>query len=328
MSEAPKAQSSPRAGGGEPVADLPIGFEVGHWSDAEGRTGCTAILAPPGTRGGVSVMGGGPGTRETDVIRPLAATREVTAVVLSGGSAFGLAAADGAMRWLSERGRGYPTVAGRVPIVPAAVIFDLAEGDPAARPGSDAGYAACAAATPRAPECGRVGAGSGAAAGKLLGREKAAAAGVGFAAAVSGGGHSVAALVVANPFGDVVDVDGSLLASPREPDGRRVRTAELLAASEGFPAAAEAEDANTTLACVMTDAPLDQAGCSATARMAGAGIARAVDPVYSEVDGDTVFCLASGEAALPDRATLISVGTLAATLVAAAIRGAVRAASA
>ena len=124
----------------------PAGFAIGHWTDEPGRTGCTVVLAPPESQGGVDVRGGGPGTRETDIIGPLAGTAAVSAVMLTGGSAFGLGSADGAMRWLEERGRGYPTPGGLVPIVPAAVIYDLVEGDASARPDAAAGYAASQAA--------------------------------------------------------------------------------------------------------------------------------------------------------------------------------------
>ncbi|PYP39527.1 MAG: hypothetical protein DMD43_10680 [Gemmatimonadetes bacterium] len=130
----------------------PEGFLIGHWTDARGATGCSVVIPPAASRGGVDIRGGGPGTRETDVIGPLAGTAEVTAVLLTGGSAFGLAAADGVARWLEESGRGYETPAGLVPIVPAAVVYDLAEGDPRARPGPDAGYAACASAAAGVPE--------------------------------------------------------------------------------------------------------------------------------------------------------------------------------
>src|ERR687898_863436 len=197
---------------------LPDGFEVGHWTNSEGATGCSAVLAPSGTRGGVDVRGGGPGTRETDVIGALAGTSEVTGVVLAGGSAFGLAAADGAVRWLEERGRGYVTTGGLVPIVPAAVIYDLAEGDPSARPGPDAGYAACEAAAGGVPVRGRVGAGTGAAGGKILGRGRSTPTGVGYAAARSGRGETVAVLAVVNAFGDGID-EGRVLAGPRAGDG-------------------------------------------------------------------------------------------------------------
>ena len=162
----------------EPGLAPPAGFAIGHWTHARGATGCTVIVAPPGARGSVDVRGGGPGTRETDVVSPLAGTREVSGVVFSGGSAFGLAAADGAVRWLEERGRGYETPAGLVPIVPAAVVYDLDPGS-AERPGADAGYAACEAAAEGVPQRGRVGAGAGAAVGKLLGRERAVPGGIG-----------------------------------------------------------------------------------------------------------------------------------------------------
>jgi L-aminopeptidase/D-esterase-like protein len=281
------------------------------------------VIAPPASRGGVDVRGGGPGTRETDVIGPLAGTNEVTAVLLAGGSAYGLGAADGAMRWLEQEGRGYRTPAGLVPIVPAAVIYDLAEGDPGIRPGPDGGYAACAAATAEVPERGRVGAGAGAAVAKLLGRERSVAAGVGYAAARSGRGETVAVLAVVNAFGDVIGEHGELLATPRADPGETESTAARIAAMPGAPDWTRLGERNTTLACVMTDAPLDKAASTRVARMASAGVARAVDPAFSDVDGDVVFCLASGEGA-GDRFTAISIGTLAATLTATAIRDAVR----
>ncbi len=168
----------------------PPGFLIGHYTDSEGVTGCTAIVAPPGSRGGVDVRGGAPGTRETDAVGVFSRTDEVTAVVLSGGSAFGLAAADGAVRWCEEQGRGFPTApAGPVPIVAAAIIFDLAVGRAAARPGPDAGYAACGAAAAGIPAVGAVGAGTGATVGKILGMERCARAGVGYAATSTGLGR-------------------------------------------------------------------------------------------------------------------------------------------
>jgi L-aminopeptidase/D-esterase-like protein len=301
----------------------PAGFRIGHWSDAEGRTGCTVVIAPEGARGGVDVRGGGPGTRETDVIGPYAGTDRVTAVMLAGGSAYGLAAADGAMRWLEEQGIGYPTPAGVVPIVPAAIVYDLAEGDAAARPDADAGYAACAAAAEGVPERGRVGAGSGAAASKLLGRERAVASGVGYAAARGAGGITVAALAVANPFGDVIGADGRPVAEARDADGRPLRTADAIAVMEEAPDPFRVQPGNTTLVCLMTDAPLDKAGCARVARAAAAGVARAVEPVFTDVDGDVVFCLASGEGDPADRFILLQAQTVAARVVADAIRDAV-----
>lgn len=301
----------------------PQGFTVGHWSDPQARTGCTVVIAPPASRGGVDVRGGGPGTRETDVVGPLSGSHEVTAVVMSGGSAFGLAAADGAVRWLEEHGRGYPTPGGLVPIVPAAVVYDLIGGDPSVRPGPEQGYAACEAAAPGVPERGTVGAGSGTAVAKLFGRESSTAAGVGYAAGRSGRGETVAALAVANGFGDVIGEDGKPLAGPRDERGRICSTAEQIAAMEGPPDWTAVEERNTTLVCLMTDAPLSVPGCTRVARMGSGGVARAVDPTFSDVDGDVVFCLASGEGE-PDRFTSLAVGSLAATVTAAAIRDAVR----
>ncbi|MDQ3759904.1 MAG: P1 family peptidase [Actinomycetota bacterium] len=304
----------------EPLAP-PVGFRIGHWTDEVGRTGCTVVIPPEGTRGGVDVRGGGPGTRETDVVSPLAGTDRVSAVMLAGGSAYGLAAADGVMRWLEERGIGYPTPAALVPIVPAAIVYDLAEGDASARPTADSGYAACEAAREGVPQRGQVGAGTGTAAGKILGRGAATPSGVGYAATRGGFGATVAALAVANPFGDVIAGDGSVLAGARG-DGTP-RTAEFIAAMDRAPSPAELEARNTTLVCVMTSASLDKAGCARVARAAGAGVARAVEPVFTDVDGDVVFCLSSGEGQLTGRFELIQLETLAARVTAEAIRDAV-----
>jgi L-aminopeptidase/D-esterase-like protein len=307
----------------EPIPP-PEGFSIGHWTDAAGMTGCTAVLAPAGARGGVDVRGGGPGTRETDVVGALAGTSEVTGVMLAGGSAFGLATADGAMRWLERAGRGYATPAGLVPIVPTAVIYDLAVGDPGARPDAEAGYAACEAARAGAPQRGPIGAGTGAAVGKIAGRERATRTGVGYAASRSGRGETVAALAVANAFGDVIAADGGVLAGI-EAGGEEARsTASVIAEMEAAPDWAALEERNTTLVCVLTDAALDKAACSRVARMASAGVARAVDPVFSDVDGDVAFCVASGAPPCPDRFAALGVGTIAATVTAAAIRDAAR----
>ena len=304
------------------AASPPEGFLIGHWTDGNGATGCTVVIAAPHSRGGVDVRGGGPGTRETDSIGPFAGTSEVTAVLLTGGSAFGLAAADGVAHWLEESGRGYETPGGLVPIVPAAVVYDLAEGDPRARPGPDAGYAACARASGDVPERGRVGAGTGAAVGKILGRERSTPAGVGYAAARTGRDETVAAVAVVNAFGDLMGADGRVLAGPRGDEDKTFSTAEMIAAMEAPPDWGRLEERNTTLVCVMTDASLDKAACSRVARMASGGVARAVNPVFSDVDGDVVFCLSSGKGTM-DRFGPIAVGTLAATVTAAAIRDSV-----
>jgi L-aminopeptidase/D-esterase-like protein len=306
---------------------LPGGFRVGHWTDARARTGCTVVIPPAGTRGGVDVRGGGTGTRELEGLSPLANAEGPTAVLLTGGSAFGLAAADGVVRWLEERDLGRPTPVGVVPLVPAAVVFDLAEGEPGTRPGPEQGYAACAQAADGPPLTGPVGAGTGAAVGKLLGRERATRGGVGCAATVLPGGEMVAAIAVANAFGDVVGGDGRLLGAPRDERGELVATAELIADIPEPPAISARAGEHTTLVCVCTDAPLDKRGCAIVARIASAGIARAVNPAFTPVDGDVIFCLASAAQPPPPPGPAASwavtvQGSVAAEVTAAAIRDA------
>ena len=308
---------------------LPNGFQIGHWSDARARTGCTVVLPPRGTRGGVAVLGGGTGTRELEVLSPLANAEGPTAVLLTGGSAFGLAAADGVARWLEERGLGQPTAVGVVPLVPAAVVFDLAEGDSGAHPGPEEGYAACETAAAAIPERGRVGAGSGAAVGKLLGRDQATPGGVGYASTALAGGETVAAIAVVNAFGDVIAQDGELLGAPHDERGELVRSAELIPQLPELPYLSARPGASTTLVCVLTDASLDKRGCAILARIASAGIARAVNPAFTPFDGDAVFSMASGSE--PPRSpghaaswALTVLGTVAGTVAAAAIRDAVR----
>ena len=283
----------------------------------------------------MDVRGGGTGTREIETLSPLANAEGPTAVLLTGGSAFGLAAADGVARWLEERGVGRPTPMGTVPLVSAAVVYDLVEGESSRRPGPDEGYAACENAREAVPQRGPVGAGTGAAVGKLFGRERSTRGGVGYAATRLADGTIVGALAVANAFGDVVDEDGRLLGAPRDESGQLVRTAELLpnmAAPFGLQGPAidsGPATGNTTLACVFTDASLDKRSCAIAARMASAGIARAVDPAFTPVDGDVVFCLASGPdpprpAGLEETWALTMLGAGAATVTAEAIRDAVR----
>ena len=307
---------------------LPDGFQVGHWTDGRGQTGCTVVIPPPGARGGVDVRGGGTGTRELEALSPLANAEGPTAVLLTGGSAFGLAAADGVARWLEERGLGRPTPAGVVPLVPAAVIFDLVQGESGRRPGPDEGYSACEQAAPGVPDRGPVGAGRGAAVGKLLGRDRATRGGVGFAATTLATGETVAAIAVANAFGDVIAADGELLGAPHGEHGELLATAELIADMQEPPNLLIRPGANTTLVCVCTDASLDKRGCAITARIASAGIARAVNPAFTPVDGDVIFCLASGPepSAAPGLAAawaLTVLGTIAANVTATAIRDAV-----
>jgi len=309
---------------------LPDGFRIGHWTDADGRTGCSVVLAPPGARGGADVRGGGTGTRELEPLSPLANAEGPDAVLLTGGSAFGLAAAEGVVRWLEERGRGRSTPAGVVPLVPTAVVFDLAEGEPGKRPGAEQGYAACESAVGGVPDRGALGAGTGAAVGKLLGHERATRGGVGYAATALSSGELVAAVAIANAFGDVIGEDGELLGAPCGERGELLRTVDLLADMPEPPERlAERIAGNTTLACVCTDASLDKRSCAIVARMASAGIARAVNPAFSPVDGDVVFCVASGSGppAAPGLAAswrLTVLGVAAASVTAAAIRDAVR----
>ncbi len=308
---------------------LPERFTVGHWTDLQARTGCTVVIAPVGTRGGVDVRGGGTGTRELEALSPLANAEGPTAVLLTGGSAFGLAAADGVMRWLEQRGLGRPTPVGVIPLVPTAVVFDLAEGEPGVRPGPEEGYAACEAAAGGVPRRGRIGAGTGAAVGKILGRERATPGGVGYAATRLPGGETVGAIAVANASGDVIAEDGEVLGGPRGDRGELLRTAELIPDMPRLPDWAVRPGQSTTLACICTDAALDKRSCGIVARIASAGIARAVDPAFTPLDGDIVFCMASGTSppAAPGPAaswSLTHLGTVAATLTAAAIRDAVR----
>lgn len=302
---------------------LPEGFSVGHWSDPEGLTGCSVVIPPPGTRGGVWLQGGGPGTRETDTLNPLSRSEEASAVLLTGGSAFGLAAADGVVRWLEQHEMGYWTPAGRVPLVPSAVIYDLASGDPKSRPGPEEGYAACEHAHSGVPERGAVGVGTGATVAKLLGRERGSAGGFGYGAIRTGPGETVAAAAAVNAAGDVIAEDGSVLAGPRADDGEKARGVDHLVAMEQAPEF-RAPEGNTTLVCVCTDATLTKRECGMVARAATAGIARAVDPTFTPVDGDVVFCLASGTAGESRPHISLQIGAAAATATAAAIRDAVR----
>ena len=302
---------------------LPDGFALGHWTEPEALTGCTVVLVPPGSRGGVDVRGGGPGTRETDVVSPFSNAPEVTAVVFAGGSAYGLAAADGVANWCEEQGRGYVTPSGRVALVPAAVVYDLAAGNPSVRPGPEQGRAACNAAMPGVPERGPVGAGTGAAVGKILGRDRASRAGIGYAAARVGE-WTVAAFAVVNAVGDVIGADGSVLAGVTADDGSLGRSSELLAELAGsWPPESVTREA-TTLVCVCTDAPLSKLDCAKVARMASAGIARAIDPVFTPFDGDVAFCLASGAPAGDvGPGPIAACGSVAATVTAEAIRDSV-----
>lgn len=292
------------------MSELPVaGVRIGHWTGA--GTGVTVLLLPDGTVGSAEVRGGAPATREVDVLDPTRTVGRVDAVVLAGGSAFGLAAADGVMRVLEAEGRGYPTAAGPVPIVPALAIFDLLESRNA-RPGAAEGReAAVAAFGDGAPVAGRVGAGRGATVGKWRGREHAVPGGLGISA-VPVDGAQVVAVAVVNAVGDVVADDGRVIAGTTAPPG-----------TPAFPADRPFEEgaarSNTTLAVVATDARLDKAGCHLVAQSAHDGMSRSIRPAHTRYDGDVVVALATGAA----EANLDRVREAAADAVAAAVRSAV-----
>jgi len=295
------------------------GIKVGHYTDRKGITGCTVVLCEGGAVGGVDVRGSAPGTRETDLLRPLNLVQQVHAVLLTGGSAYGLDAAGGVMRWLEERGVGFDVGVGVVPIVPAAVLLDLAIGDPKARPDAGAGYQACQAATDGPLEEGSVGAGTGATVGKLLGLRLATKCGLGSASVKIGKGIVVGAIAAVNAFGDVVDPDtGAIVAGTRKPVvGGFVDTARQMQGDLGQTILSLA---STTLAVVATDAHLTKEGANKVAQMAHDGLARAIRPVHTMFDGDTVFALATG--APPRRGSAADpsvIGTAAADVVAQAI---------
>ena len=308
------------------ITDI-AGLKVGHFTDARRPTGCSVLLCEAGAVAGVDVRGAAPGTRETDLLHPLATIETVHALLLTGGSAFGLAAADGVMRWLEDHGHGVLVGPARIPIVPAAVLFDLWVGDARIRPDAAAGHAACEAASASPPAQGSVGAGAGASVGKLFGLQHAMKGGIG-TASIRVGAITVAALVAVNAIGDVVDpASGRVIAGARAADGRSaVGIIDALIAGRG-PAALMAGMA-TTIGIVATDAGLSKAQTNKLASMAHDGLARSINPVHTATDGDVLFALATGgsgkAAATPGNLTLL--GALAAEVVARAVQNAVRAA--
>ncbi len=270
------------------------GVRVGHWTDEVGRTGCTVVLFPDGTVASGEVRGGAPGTREWALLEPGRLVDRVDAVVLSGGSAFGLAACDGVVRWCEEQGRGFKTSAGPVPIVVGAVVFDLGVGDPHARPTAEAGYAACQTASEVDVPTGAVGAGTGATLGKWRGREHARPGGVG-TASVAEGELVVGALMVVNAVGDLL-----------EPGATRPPASSI----ERRPFE------NTTIGVVATNARLDKTSCFGVAQSAHDGLARALEPAHTRFDGDAIVAAATGAV----DASVDVVRVLAARAVEAAIR--------
>jgi L-aminopeptidase/D-esterase-like protein len=303
------------------MASFPRGYLIGHAADSVRRTGCTVILPPAGTNAAVDVRGGAPGTRETGVFTPGNLVSEIHGLLFTGGSAFGLAAAGGVTTWLWKRGVGFAVGPARVPIVAAAVIFDLAVGDPEAFPDEAMGLQACDAAREGEIATGAVGAGTGATVGKLLGVARASRGGLGAASVELPGGGIVAALAVVNAFGDVVDPEtGRLLAGPGASRGDGFLSARALV-EDGLVESPLA-GANTTLVCVATTVPFDQGALKRVAIEAQDGLARAVRPAHTVVDGDVVFALAPGGAA-PPLLTRLRVGAAAAEAAARAIVNAV-----
>ena len=305
---------------GDPVAQRTIppltnatltavpGIKVGHHTLTERPTGCTVILTEGGATAGVDVRGAAPATRETDLLDPVNSVQQVHAIVLSGGSAFGLDAASGVMRYLEERKIGFPFGSARVPIVPAASLFDLGVGNPLVRPGTDCGYQAARSATTGPVVEGSVGAGAGATAGKAAGMARAMKTGVGSTALTLPDGVIIAAFVVVNAFGDVIDpATGQLVAGVRTADGRSLADArKLLRSGALLPTSAN----NTTLGVVATNVHLSKTDAKRVAEMAHDGYARAIAPVHTPVDGDTIFALATGAHA--DSADVGVIGALAA----------------
>jgi L-aminopeptidase/D-esterase-like protein len=282
------------------------GLLVGHDSNDEARTGCTVVLTPAGATAAVDVRGAAPGTRETDLLRPENLVGEVHAVLLAGGSAFGLAAAEGVVRWLYERGIGFATPVARVPIVPAAVLFDLGVGRADVWPDAAAGYRACQAAGSGPVAQGRVGAGTGATVAKLHGPQGARPGGIGSAAMVLPEGGKLAALVAVNAYGEIID----------PADGRAVAAAGVGGAERLQPGFGQ----NTSIGVIATDLALNKAECLRVAQMAHDGLARTIRPSHTLWDGDALFVLSLGGAGRGDPGLL---GIHAAALTARAVLAAV-----
>ncbi len=296
------------------------GFRIGHGSDPAGMTGLTVVLCPEGATAAAEVRGTATGTRQFD---PLVAGQHIAsrahAVVLAGGSAFGLSSADAVVDWLAHRGYGFQTGIVPVPLVPTAILFDLGFGDPSARPGRDLAEAALASAGEGEVAVGSVGAGTGATVGKILGRENGMKGGFGFASLTVPEGPTVAAAVAVNAFGDVRRLDGTLLAGCRTaPDSRELASAERVLAALP-PETANVWEGNTTLAVVMTDAALTKAGALKVCQMAFGGFYRTLSPALSLYDGDLVVTLATGKRP----AHIHQIGVLAERAVAEAILTAV-----
>ncbi len=302
------------------------GLKIGHAEDAGALTGCTALVCEAGARAAVDVRGGAPGTREASALDPLNLVPAIHALLLTGGSAFGLDAAGGVMAALEERGVGFPTPAGVVPIVPAAVIYDLRLGDARRRPDAAMGRAAVEGAHPSGGREGNAGAGTGATVGKVFGIEGAVKGGIGMASCrLHGSGARVGALAVVNAFGDVLDpATARIAAGARRLDGSGYADTVAVLTGLAPPREPWPTAENTTLVAVVTDAPLSKAGLGRVARMAHDGIARAVRPAHTMFDGDVVYALSPAEGPAPDDAASNLVAIAGAEVAAAAILRGVR----
>jgi len=313
------------------ICDVP-GLLVGHDTQREAGSGCTVVLCPPGTLGAVDVRGGAPATRETDLLHPLAFMREVHAVLLTGGSAFGLDAASGVMRTLEQRGVGFATGTARVPIVPAAALLDLGVGRADTRPDGAAGARAVEAAVSGPIQQGSVGAGTGATVGKMGGLQLAVKGGIGSSSALLPDGHLLGALVAVNAAGDIYDEEtGHIVAGARSPSGVGWLAND---AATGLREASTppAPGANTTLAVIATDAPFAKVELAKLAQMAHDGLARAIRPAHTPLDGDVVFALSTARDVPTSDATgwpvaLAVAGAVAAQTLSHAVVNAVRAAT-
>ncbi len=313
------------------IVDIP-GIEVGHATDLDALTGCTVILCRKGAVGGVDVRGGAPGTRETDLLNPLNLVEKVHAVVLAGGSAYGLDAASGVMRYLEEQGIGFDTGAAKVPIVPAAILYDLALGSAKVRPDADMGYRAAESASAESCPEGNVGAGTGATVGKIFGMKSAMKSGLGSSCVDAGGGVLVGALVAVNAFGDVVDPHtGDILVGARSTqlgplhlgaEGYFANTLETMRTFTGRTVMGFATKSNTVIGVVATNAHLEKVGAAKVAQMAHDGLARVIRPAHTMLDGDTIFALSTGN----KNADVTTVGAFAAEAMTEAILRAVQAA--
>jgi len=321
------ASPSPRPGrrrAAGAITDV-AGIAVGHFSDPRRPTGCTVVIAREGAVAGVDVRGAAPGTRETDLLAPTNLIERVHAILLTGGSAWGLEAATGVMRWLEAQGVGLDVGTARLPLVPAAVLFDLHVGDAAIRPDAAAGYRACEVASSQPPEEGNVGAGAGASIGKIFGMNRAMKGGIG-SASVTVDGVTVGALVACNALGDVIDPGtGQVIAGARTRNGKSLIDTRraLLRGEAPTPILA---GSNTTIGVVATDAVITKAQASRLATVAHDGLARSINPVHTMSDGDTLFALGTGRAGKSPG--MIVLGTMAAEATALAVVRAIRAARA